>query len=113
MKREGVFCDFDQTRDFRDAASPCPEIAVGACISCNKDVCAKHGNANGISVSIRYSAEGGSPVELLSGACVLCEPCLHSVKKKQPALRDHLLPVMLMQLAESLRVTLAVEAMKK
>lgn len=107
MKREGTFCDF--------GTEPCPRVAVGACISCGKDVCSNHGSAKGVSVSIRYEAEGagGGTVQMVVGDLATCVSCLRSIRTKSEALSEHLLPGVLAQVTEGVRVTLAVEAMKK
>jgi hypothetical protein len=113
MKRQGIFCDFELQFPVPGHAVPCPGIAIGACISCGKDVCATHGNARGIIVSVRYGADGGGDVEITSGACVLCYPCLRSARGKQDVLREFLLPGLLEQVSEGVKVTLAVDALKK
>lgn len=108
MKREGVFCDFT----FGPPGRTCPNVAVGACVSCGKDACENHGSANGLSVSIRYEADGGGTVEMATAGIVVCRSCLFGIKPKQAALREHLMPGLIAQAAEGLRVTLAMEAMK-
>jgi hypothetical protein len=49
MKRMGVFCDVvvDFTRDAKPPSNTCPEPAVGTCVCCDQDVCAKHGSPTG------------------------------------------------------------------
>lgn len=75
-KREGVFCDFTDRQAL--ANHPCPNLAIGACVLCERDVCQEAhsflrdkflrpneaGNALSITVALSHVSQNSQSIEL-------------------------------------------------
>lgn len=111
MKREGIFCD-KKDGEGRRNVEMCPEIAIGKCISCDEDVCAKHGRVDGITLVLNRAVIGSQQDLLGSGAVTLCEPCLSRLAGKTLLLKENIIPSLLSTVSEVVKAALVGEALR-
>ena len=74
MKREGIFCD-KKVDEHARKKELCPKIAVGKCVACDEDVCAEHGCAEGLSLTLYRAVTGAGTLShdrLANGAVTIC-----------------------------------------
>lgn len=112
MKREGIFCDKKVDERFQNEEL-CPEIAIGKCISCDDDVCAKHGNPQAIALTLHRAVIGTSSQDLLAnGAVTLCTACLNKLAGKRFLFNESIIPALLEHISEIVKAALVGEALR-
>jgi len=115
-RREGTFCDI-QVRALKEVGwvdEPCPGVAIGKCIGCGKDICAKHGSDTALRCSVQRQPENtSSHVEVLSGDIAMCWPCSKRMEQLKTTLAENLIPILCDALRDGVAVALASEAMKQ
>lgn len=111
MKREGTFCD---KREFEGRNAPlCPNIAVGQCIGCDQDCCAKHGSSEGIKLVLHRAVLGTTSHDQLAiGTVTVCGVCITKLTQKPALFSDTILPALLGNISEAVKAALAAEALK-
>lgn len=103
MKRIGIFCD----------TTLCENPAIGMCVCCDKDVCAKHGSATGISLSIlRAVRETTSQAQVAMGGAVTCYSCTDRLTGKPLLFTETVLPELLARIGDAMKAALSAEALK-
>lgn len=103
MKRMGTFCDTDL----------CEAPAIGTCVCCDKDCCAKHGSANGISLSVmRAVRETTSQALVTSGGATVCYVCNGRAASKPKLFTETVLPELLARVGDAMKAALPAEALK-
>lgn len=103
MKRMGTFCD---TND-------CTDPAIGMCVCCDKDVCAKHGSTNGLALHIMRSVrDTTSLVQVTSGGATTCYKCSDQLMLKPRLFNETVLPELLARVGDAMKAALATEALR-
>ena len=112
MKREGIFCDKNDGEGRKNTAL-CPNVAVGKCISCDQDVCAKHGCERGITLTLHRAVPGTSSQDLLAeGSVVVCTTCVNKLANQPFLFKETVIPVLLNNVSDAVKSALAAEALK-
>lgn len=103
MKRMGTFCDTDK----------CEDPAIGQCVCCDKDVCARHGSTAGITLSVmRAVRDTTSLVQIIQGGATTCYACSDRTAGKPRMFQETVLPELLARVGDAMKAALSVEALK-
>ena len=103
MKRMGTFCDTDD----------CKEAAIGACACCDKDVCATHGSAGGITVSLlRAVRNATSLVQVVQGGATVCYKCSDRLTITPKVFTETVLPELLARVGDAMKAAMSAEALR-
>lgn len=103
MKRMGTFCDTPE----------CQQPAIGVCVCCDKDCCARHGSSQGISLSVlRAVRETTSLAQVASGGATVCYTCSDRLAGKPRLFNETVLPELLARVGDAMKAALAAEALR-
>ena len=105
MKRMGTFCD----------SFECNQPAIGTCVCCDKDCCAKHGSMSGIELHITRAVEAMTTqqVEMIPRKGVsLCYRCVGRLAGKVAIFADTVMPELLERIGEAIKAGLSAEVLK-
>ena len=113
MKRMGVFCDVVVDYTANADNRTCPDPAIGTCVCCDKDVCARHGSKKGLSLSLRRAVETTtSEAEIISGGATTCYSCVSKLNSRPALFTETILPELLDRIGVATKAALAGEALK-
>jgi hypothetical protein len=103
MKRMGVFCD----------SADCKNPAIGPCVCCDKDVCAMHGSAKGLTLSVlRAVRDTSSLAQVTVGSVTVCYKCGDQLTMKPKLFDETALPELLARVGDAMKAALSAEALR-
>lgn len=103
MKRMGTFCD----------TGLCENPAIGTCVCCDKDCCAKHGSPSGILLSVlRAVRDTTSAAQVAFGGATVCYTCSDRLAGKPRLFNETILPELLARIGDTTKAALAAEALR-
>lgn len=116
MKREGIFCDKnidDGEQTKRAPVALCPEIAIGKCVSCDEDICERHGSARGIVLTLQLVAvRCPAPDRLAEGTVAVCTTCLNKLALQPLLFKESIMLTLLEHISEAIKAALVGEALR-